>query len=86
MMSHKFWDDFVADCVCTQFRLFESTRMKFGFGRAFASFQRFTDEVIRELPGLYSFKDDIFVAHKKSDKYHGLKSSNCKITGILCMH
>ena len=55
-------DDIPKTAICTPFGLFESTRMQFGLCNASATFQRFIDEVTRNLPGVYAFVDDILIA------------------------
>ncbi|GFY13818.1 hypothetical protein TNCV_985901 [Trichonephila clavipes] len=48
--------------ICTPFGLFESLRMQFGLCNASSTFQRFIDEVTRDLPFVYAFVDDLLVA------------------------
>ncbi|GFV89773.1 hypothetical protein TNCV_827651 [Trichonephila clavipes] len=48
--------------ICTPFGLFESSRMQFGLCNASSTFQRFIDEVTRDLPFVYAFVDDLLVA------------------------
>ncbi|GFU77521.1 transposon Tf2-9 polyprotein [Trichonephila clavipes] len=48
--------------ICTPFGLFESWRMQFGLCNASSTFQRFIDEVTRDLPFVYAFVDDLLVA------------------------
>ncbi|GFT75279.1 hypothetical protein TNCV_950971 [Trichonephila clavipes] len=48
--------------ICTPFGLFESLRMQFGLCNASSTFQRFIDEVTRNLPFVYAFVDDLLVA------------------------
>ncbi|GFX31177.1 hypothetical protein TNCV_2026791 [Trichonephila clavipes] len=47
-------DDIHKTAICTPFGLFESTRMQFGLCGASATFQRFIDEVTRNLEGVYA--------------------------------
>ncbi|GBM66685.1 Transposon Ty3-I Gag-Pol polyprotein [Araneus ventricosus] len=68
-------EDIHKTAICTPFGLFESTRMQFGLCNASATFQRFTDEVTRGLPGVYAFVDDILIASKNhEDNYQHLKT------------
>lgn len=55
--------------ICTPFGLFESTRMQFGLCGASATFQRFIDEVTRNLEGVYAFVDNILIASKDPDEH-----------------
>ncbi|GFW59646.1 hypothetical protein TNCV_2756551 [Trichonephila clavipes] len=55
-------DDVHKCAIITPFGLFESTRMQFGLYNAAATFQRFIDEVLRNLPFVFVFVDDILVA------------------------
>ncbi|GFU72113.1 hypothetical protein TNCV_3858851 [Trichonephila clavipes] len=48
--------------ICTPFGLFESLRMQFDLCNASSTFQRFIDEVTRDLPFVYAFVDDLLVA------------------------
>ncbi|GBM27011.1 Transposon Ty3-I Gag-Pol polyprotein [Araneus ventricosus] len=43
--------------------------MQFGLCNASATFQRFTDEVTRGLPGVYIFVDDILIASKNPEQH-----------------
>ena len=47
--------------IITPFGLFEFTRMNFGLKNAGATFQRFIDEVVRDLPFVYTFVDDCVI-------------------------
>ncbi|GFW25909.1 transposon Tf2-6 polyprotein [Trichonephila clavipes] len=51
------------------FGLFESTRMQFGLCNAAATFQRFIDEVLRNLPFVFAFVDDILVASSSPEEH-----------------
>ncbi|KAG8174751.1 hypothetical protein JTE90_012651 [Oedothorax gibbosus] len=55
--------------IATPFGLFESTRMQFGLCNAASTFQRFIDNVIRELPSTYAFIDDILVASTTEEEH-----------------
>ncbi|KAG8180948.1 hypothetical protein JTE90_024697 [Oedothorax gibbosus] len=55
--------------IATPFGLFESTRMQFGLCNAASTFQRFIDNVIRDLPSTYAFIDDILVASTTEEEH-----------------
>lgn len=55
--------------IITPFGLFESTRMQYGLCNASATFQRFIDEVIRNLEGVFAFVDDILIASKSESEH-----------------
>ncbi|GFU90809.1 hypothetical protein TNCV_1239581 [Trichonephila clavipes] len=62
-------DDVHKSAIITPFRLFESTRMQFGLCNAAATFQRFIDEVLRNLPFVFAFVDDILVASSSPEEH-----------------
>ena len=62
-------DDVHKTAICTPFGLFESTRMQFGLCNAASTFQRFIDEVTRDLQGVYAFVDDILIASKDVNQH-----------------
>ncbi|GBO41869.1 Transposon Ty3-G Gag-Pol polyprotein [Araneus ventricosus] len=62
-------EDIPKTAIITPFGLFESTRMQFGLCNASATFQRFVDEVTRDLDGVYSFIDDILIASKSPQEH-----------------
>ncbi|KAG8179878.1 hypothetical protein JTE90_017410 [Oedothorax gibbosus] len=55
--------------IATPFGLFESTRMQFGLCNAASTFQRFIDNVIRDLHSTYAFIDDILVASTTEEEH-----------------
>ncbi|GBM65904.1 Retrovirus-related Pol polyprotein from transposon opus [Araneus ventricosus] len=55
--------------ICTPFGLFESLRMQFGLCNASSTFQRFIDEVTRDLPFVYAFVDDLLVASESANEH-----------------
>ena len=55
--------------IITPFGLFESLRMQFGLCNASSTFQRFVDEVTRNLKGVYAFVDDILIASKSKEDH-----------------
>ncbi|GFV87664.1 hypothetical protein TNCV_779481 [Trichonephila clavipes] len=62
-------DDVHKSAIITPFGLFESTRMQFGLCNAAATFQRFIDEVLRNLPFAFAFVDDILVASSSPEEH-----------------
>eukprot|EP00096_Caligus_rogercresseyi_P008991 TRINITY_DN296_c0_g1_i2.p2 TRINITY_DN296_c0_g1~~TRINITY_DN296_c0_g1_i2.p2 ORF type:complete len:460 (+),score=39.87 TRINITY_DN296_c0_g1_i2:236-1615(+) len=54
--------DIAKTAVVTPFGLFEYVRMPFGLRNAAQSFQRFIDEVLRGLPFVYAYIDDLLIA------------------------
>ncbi|GFW93368.1 hypothetical protein TNCV_2604861 [Trichonephila clavipes] len=92
-------DDIHKTTICTPFGLFESTRMQFGLCGASAIFQRFIDEVTRNLEGVYAFVDNILIASRDPEEHHkhlkalfsrlheyGLKLKPCQISdhNLIC--
>lgn len=63
-------DDIHKTAICTPFGLFESTRMQFGLCNASATFQRFIDEVTRDLTGVFAFVDNILIASKNPQEHY----------------
>ncbi|GFX18045.1 retrovirus-related Pol polyprotein from transposon opus [Trichonephila clavipes] len=63
-------DDIHKTAICTPFGLFESTRMQFGLCGASATFQRFIDEVTRNLEGVYASVDNILIASRDPEEHH----------------
>uniref|UniRef100_A0A5S6Q617 RNA-directed DNA polymerase n=1 Tax=Trichuris muris TaxID=70415 RepID=A0A5S6Q617_TRIMR len=55
-------DDISKTAVTTPFGLFEYTRMPFGLRNAAQTFQRFMDEVTRDLPFCFVYLDDVLIA------------------------
>ncbi|GFX34002.1 hypothetical protein TNCV_912042 [Trichonephila clavipes] len=62
-------DDVHKSVIITPFGLFESTRIQFGLCNAAATFQRFIDEVLRNLPFVFAFVDDILVASSSPEEH-----------------
>ena len=54
---------------CTPFALFEFNVLSFGLGNSSQAFQRFIDEVLRGLPFVFAYIDDILIA-SSSPKEH----------------
>ncbi|BHF60044.1 hypothetical protein SprV_0100300500 [Sparganum proliferum] len=55
--------------VTTPFSLFEFIRMPFGLGNAAQTFQRFIDRVLRGLPFVYAYIDDLLVASRNAEEH-----------------
>ncbi|BHF78792.1 hypothetical protein SprV_0602190700 [Sparganum proliferum] len=65
-------EDMPNTAVTTPFGLFKFIRMPFGLLNAAETFQRFSEHVLRGLPFLYAYIDDILVAIRsaKEQKEH----------------
>ncbi|CAH8610157.1 unnamed protein product [Schistosoma curassoni] len=61
--------DIPKTAVTTPFGLYEFLRMPFGLTNAAQTFQRFIDQVIRGLPGVYAYIDDLLVASTTKDEH-----------------
>ena len=57
-------EDVPKTAIVTPFGLFEYVRMPFGLRNAAQSFQRFLDQVLRGLPFIYGYIDDLLIASK----------------------
>ncbi|BHF59223.1 hypothetical protein SprV_0100218000 [Sparganum proliferum] len=55
--------------VTTPFGLFEFIRMPFGLRNAAQTFQRFIDHVLRGLPFVYAYIDDLLVASRNEEEH-----------------
>ena len=55
--------------ITTPFGLFEFLRMPFGLRNATQTFQRFIDEVLRDLPFCCTYIDDVLIASKNSEEH-----------------
>ena len=55
-------EDIPKTAIITPFGLFEFTRMPFGLRNAAQSFQRFIDQILRDLPFCYVYIDDVLIA------------------------
>ena len=62
-------DDQPKTAITTPFGLFEFTRMPFGLRNAAQSFQRFMDNIFRDLPFVFVYIDDILVASANEDEH-----------------
>jgi hypothetical protein len=62
-------DDIAKTAIFTPFRLFEFPHMSFGLRNAAQTFQRFIDEVLRELDFCYAYIDDMLVASTSEDEH-----------------
>lgn len=61
--------DIPKTAITTPFGLFEYTRMPFGLRNAGQTFQRFIDQVLKGLPFVFKYIDDIQVASKNHDDH-----------------
>ena len=62
-------EDIPKTAITTPFGLFEYVRMPFGLRNAAQTFQRFMDQVLRELPFCFAFLDDILVASTSEEEH-----------------
>ncbi|CAH8500953.1 unnamed protein product [Schistosoma haematobium] len=62
-------DDVPKTAITTPFGLYEFVRMPFGLRNAAQSFQRFIDQVVRGLPFVYAYIDDLLIASKDENEH-----------------
>ncbi|BHF60333.1 hypothetical protein SprV_0100329700 [Sparganum proliferum] len=62
-------EDVSETAVTTPFGLFEFLRMPFGLRNASQTFQRFVDRVLRGLPFVYAYIDDLLVASSTAEEH-----------------
>ena len=62
-------EDIPKTAVTTPFGLFEFLRMPFGLRNAAQTFQRFIDEVLRGLPFVFAYLDDVLIASCSYDEH-----------------
>ncbi|BHF70280.1 hypothetical protein SprV_0301333000 [Sparganum proliferum] len=62
-------EDVPKTAVTTPFGLFEFIRMPFGLRNAAQTFQRFIDRVLRDLPFVYAYIDDLLVASRNAEEH-----------------
>lgn len=62
-------EDIPKTAICTPFGLFESLRMPFGLRNAAQTFQRFLDQVTRDLDFVFVYIDDILVASRNEQEH-----------------
>ncbi|BHF78292.1 hypothetical protein SprV_0602140500 [Sparganum proliferum] len=62
-------EDVPKTAVTTPFGLFEFIRMPFGLRNAARTFQRFIDRVLRGLPFVYAYIDDLLVASRNAEEH-----------------
>ncbi|BHF76142.1 hypothetical protein SprV_0501924000 [Sparganum proliferum] len=62
-------EDIPKTAITTPFGLFEFIHMPFGLRNAAQSFQRFIDEILRGLPFVYAYIDDILVASSSAEEH-----------------
>lgn len=61
--------DITKTVITTPFGLFEFVKMPFWLKNAAQTFQRFIDEIVRGLPFLYAFLDDLLIARSNSEEH-----------------
>ena len=61
--------DIPKTAITTPFGHFEFVRMPFGLRNAAQSFQRFIDEVLRGLPNVYAYIDDVLIASSNEEEH-----------------
>ena len=61
--------DIPKTAITTPFGLYEMVRMPFGLRNAGQTFQRFMDEVLRDVPGCFVYLDDILLASSTEDDH-----------------
>lgn len=62
-------EDQYKTAITTPFGMFDFCRMTFGLRNAGQTFQRFIDEVTKDLPFLFAYVDDILVASKTPEQH-----------------
>nr|VZI02490.1 unnamed protein product [Spirometra erinaceieuropaei] len=62
-------EDVSKTAVTTPFDLFEFLRMPFGLRNASQTFQRFVDRVLRGLPFVYAYIDDLLIASSTTEEH-----------------
>lgn len=62
-------DDIHKTAITTPFGLYEFTRMPFGLKNAAQSFQRFMNQVVRDLEGVFVYIDDILIASRNETEH-----------------
>ncbi|BHF78006.1 hypothetical protein SprV_0602111600 [Sparganum proliferum] len=62
-------EDIPKTAVTTPFSLFEFIRMPFGLRNAAQRFQRFIDHILRGLPFVYAYIDDLLVASRNEEEH-----------------
>lgn len=61
--------DVYKTAISTPFGLFHFLRMPFGLRNAGQTFQRFMNEVLKDLPFIFTYLDDILIASKNTDEH-----------------
>ena len=62
-------EDIPKTAVTTPFGLYEFVKMPFGLRNAAQTFQRFMDQVLRELPFAYAYVDDVLIASSSPEEH-----------------
>lgn len=63
-------DSIAQTAITTPFGLFEFIKMPFGLRNASQTFQRFADNIFRELPFVFNYIDDVLVASRSEQEHH----------------
>ena len=61
--------DITKTAVTTPFGLFEFVKMPFGLRNAAQTFQRFMDQVLRDIPSAYTYIDDVLIASSNPEQH-----------------
>ena len=62
-------EDVPKTAIITPFGLFEYVRMPMGLRNSAQTFQRFIDNILRDLPFAYAYVDDVLVASKSPEEH-----------------
>ena len=62
-------EDMPKTAVTTPFGLYEFVKMPFGLRNAAQTFQRFMDQVLRELPFAYAYVDDVLITSSSPEEH-----------------
>ena len=62
-------DSVAKTAITTPFGLFEFIKMPFGLRNASQTFQRFADNIFRNLPFVYNYVDDLLIASQSEDEH-----------------
>jgi hypothetical protein len=66
---HVHRDDIQKTAITTPFGLFEFPFMSFGLWNAAQTFQRFIDDIVKDLPFCFSYLDDILVSSHSPEEH-----------------
>ena len=76
-------EDVPKTAIITPFGLFEFLRMPFGLSNAAQSFQRFIDGILRDIPRVFAYVDDILVASETKEQH---EADLARLFGVLQQH